>query len=324
MTSSDTKNLRSTDLLDPELVSLAAAMERIELNAENLPAFRASSLLGTEVSEAARLVVASTIEIPGADGITVPLAVFQPPGSTGNDPVILHMHGGGFITGSTTASAARNREIVADLGCAVVSVEYRLAPEHHFPAAIEDCYAALDWVARNGDKIGVDAERLVLKGESAGGGLAAALAILARDRGEHRPLFQHLTYPMLDDRTGTRHSPHIFAGEYVWTAQNNIFGWTSLLGGKAGEPDVSPYAAAARATDLSGLPPAYIMTGALDLFLEEDVDYARRLACSGVPVELHVFPGAFHGFDLAPDAQVAKTARGIGRAALARVLRVPG
>ena len=156
-------------------------------------------------------------------------------------------------------------------------------------------------------------------GESAGGGLAAALALLARDRGEYSIAFQHLIYPMLDDRTGTE-TPHPYAGEYLWTPANNMFGWSALLSVAPGSAGVSPYAAAARAADLAGLPPAFIATGALDLFVEEDIEYARRLIRAGVPVELHVYPGAFHGFDLSPDARVAQEARRISVAALRRAL----
>jgi acetyl esterase/lipase len=158
-------------------------------------------------------------------------------------------------------------------------------------------------------------------GESAGGGLAAALALLARDRREHSLAFQHLIYPMLDDRTCVAKNPHLFAGEFLWTAHNNAFGWSALLGAAPGSANVSPYAAAARADDLSGLPPTFISTGALDLFLEEDMEYARRLIRQGVPVELHVYPGAYHAFDFLTNARIAAAARRDSLAALRRFLR---
>src|SRR5262249_39769655 len=157
-----------------------------------------------------------------------------------------------------------------------------------FPGNVEDCYAALAWMAGEAAALGVDAARIGVMGESAGGGLAAALALLARDRGEHRLAFQHLIYPMIDDCTCTAAEPHPSTAEFIGTPASNRFGWTSLLGTEPGGADVSPYAAAARATDLAGLPPAYIATGALDLFLEENLEYARRLIRAGVPVELHV------------------------------------
>ena len=191
-------------------------------------------------------------------------------------------------------------------------------PETPTPGPLEDCYTALAWTVQSGADFGIDTSRVVLKGESAGGGLAAALALLSRDRGEFRPLHQHLTYPMLDDRTGTMRPPGPYAGEFVWTAKDSQFAWPALLGGPAGGADVSPYAAPARATDLAGLPPAYIMAGALDLFADESTDYARRLMQAGVPAELHIYPGGFHGFDLAPAAEVAIAARASSLAALSR------
>ena len=153
--------------------------------------------------------------------------------------------------------------------------------------------------------------------------MAAALALPARDRGEHRLAFQHLIYPMLDDRTCVRADPHPHVGRFIWTPQMNLFGWTALLGRAPGSPDVSFYAAAARAQDLSKLPPTFISTGALDLFLDEDLDYGSRLLRAGVPVEIHVYPGSFHGFDFMADAGVSRAARRDSLAALARFLRPP-
>jgi triacylglycerol lipase len=174
---------------------------------------------------------------------------------------------------------------------------------------------------RNAGALGVDPVNIGVMGESAGGGLAAALALLVRDRNELSLAFQHLIYPMIDDRTCIRPDPHPFAGEFVWHAHNNMFGWTALLGVAPGSADISPYAAAARATDLTGLPPTYIAVGALDLFLEENLDYARRLTRAGVPVELHVYPGAFHAFQFATAATVSKTAWLDSQRALERALR---
>ncbi len=156
--------------------------------------------------------------------------------------------------------------------------------------------------------------------ESAGGGLAAALALLVRDRGEFTLAFQHLIYPMLDDRTCTTKDPHPYTGEFVWTAHNNHFGWSSLLGHEPGLEGVSPYVAPARATDLAGLPPTFISTGSLDLFLEEDMDYAQRLLRAGVPVEFHIYPGGFHAFNVAPGAAIAQQAGRDSADALRRAL----
>jgi len=166
----------------------------------------------------------------------------------------------------------------------------------------------------------VDADRIGVMGESAGGGLAAALALMARDKCEFKLAFQHLIYPMLDDRTCVSSDPHPFVGQYVWNTLSNRFGWRSLLGQEPGGDDVSPYAAPARASDLSGLPPTFVGTAALDLFLEENLEWVRRLSRAGVPVELHVYPAAFHAFDVAPDAEVAVRARRESVDALRRAL----
>jgi triacylglycerol lipase len=225
------------------------------------------------------------------------------------------------VLGSIAALEATDRTLSADLSCCIVAVDYRLAPETRFPGAIEDCYAALAWTHAHAAELNIDPTRIGVMGESAGGGLAAALALLARDRGEHALAFQHLIYPMIDDRTCIAADPHPYVGEFVWTPERNHFGWSSLLGVEPGSEGVSPYAAAARAEDLTGLPPTYIATGALDLFLEENLAYARRLIRNGVPVELHVYPGGFHGFYLDPKAEITRTAERDGRAALAKALR---
>ncbi|HTN91879.1 MAG TPA: alpha/beta hydrolase fold domain-containing protein, partial [Sorangium sp.] len=172
-------------------------------------------------------------------------------------------------------------------------------------------------------ELGVDTGRLAIGGASAGGGLAACLGLLARDRDEVPLAFQLLLYPMLDDRTVTATDPHAHVGEFIWTRDGNRFGWTALLGREPGGDGVSPYAAAARAEDLAGLPPTYVGVGALDLFLEEDMEYARRLSRAGVPTELHVYPGAFHGFDRVPRARVSQAATRDYMDALRRALR-PG
>lgn len=171
---------------------------------------------------------------------------------------------------------------------------------------MEDCYAALRWLYTHASELVVDSTRIAIGGASAGGGLTAALGLLTRDRGEVPLAFQLLIYPMLDDRTVTRADTHPFTGEFIWTAQANRFGWKALLGQEPGGPAISPYAAAARAEHLEGLPSTFISVGALDLFLEEDLEYARRLIRAGVPIELHVYPGAYHGFNMVSNAQVSQ------------------
>lgn len=309
----------SRHLVDPQLLPALDLFGTIALDAETLKQARA--MAWPPVPAVDDGLVHEQVVIPGPDGAPdISLQILRPELAQGPLPLIYHVHGGGYVMGTAEQFAPRSRAMVAELGCAFVSVDYRLAPETVFPGAIEDCYAGLAWVFRNAADRGFDVSRIGVMGESAGGGLAAALALLARDRGEYRLAFQHLIYPMIDDRTGVTTQPHDHAGEFVWTAGNNRFGWQALLGHAPGGEGVSPYAAAARATDLSGLPPTFLYTAALDLFLEENIEYARRLARAGVPMELHVFPGAFHGFELQEDAQVAVQARQISWAALKRFL----
>jgi acetyl esterase/lipase len=206
------------------------------------------------------------------------------------------------------------------LRCAIYSVRYRLAPEAPHPAPLEDIYSVLAWLHANAPQLGLDPARIGIKGESGGGGLAAAAALYARDRTGPKFAFQHLIYPMIDDRTAVRKDLHPCVGEFVWTRENNHFGWRSLLGKEPGSADVSPYAAAARAADVSGLPPTYISVGGLDLFLEENLTYADRLGRAGVPVELHVYPRAYHGFYRAVNARVTRQAEHDTREALRRFL----
>lgn len=242
---------------------------------------------------------------PGAPDVRVLVTGTKPGGP--RRPAVLHMHGGGFIVGSAATSAADCQRLALDFDCVVVSVDYRLAPETRFPGALEDNYAALKWLHAKADELGVDRERIALKGESAGAGHAAMLAIAARDRGEFPICCQILNYPMLDDRTGSTRQPAAHIGTYVWTRDRNRYGWSSFLGFPAGSATPPAGAAPARVADLAGLPPTFIGVGALDLFVDEDIDYARRLVDAAVPTELLVIPGAFHGFDgVAPQAQISR------------------
>jgi triacylglycerol lipase len=300
----------SLHLVDPELRPLIEALPPVALTDELLPLIREAVAPLPPQPDVSATVSVDSYAVPGPAGAPdVQLAVYRPVAAQGPLPCIFHIHGGGYVAGSAKAAEPLFRPFAAELGCVIVSVDYRLAPETRFPGAIEDCYAGLAWVFRNAARLGIDSSSIGVMGESAGGGLAAALALLARDRGEYPVAFQALIYPMIDDRTCVADPPHPYAGEYVWTAQNNAYGWSSLLGQAPGSDGVSCYAAAARATDLSRLPPTYISTGALDLFLEEDVEYARRLTRAGVPVELHLYPGAYHGFDFFTTARIAVESR---------------
>jgi triacylglycerol lipase len=310
--------MSSQHLVDPELAPYLEMFPSIALSHDNLDEVRNRVLPLPPIEESG--VDLERVTAPGPEGAPdIELLVYRPRAAARPLPCIYHIHGGGYVMGAAKDREFAHRPLAASLGCAIVTVDYRLAPETPFPGPVEDCYAGLAWTFANAAALDLDPARIGVMGESAGGGLAASLALLARDRGEYRLAFQHLIYPMLDDRTCTS-EPHPVAGEFLWHAHNNLFGWTSLLGRPPGGEGVSPYAAPARATNLAGLPPSFVSTGALDLFLEEDIDYARRLLRAGVPTELHVYPGAFHAFDMMEGAAVAEQARRASRAALARFL----
>ncbi len=314
--------MSSRHLVDPQLLPLLDLVPPLRLSEEALPAMRSRPRMFQPDSADLDRTDLEIRKIPGPAGAPeVEVLVYTPRDATSPRPAVLHIHGGGYVAGDARDLEAAHRPLAANLGCTIVSVNYRLAPDTAFPGAIEDCYAALAWLIVSADELGVDATRIGIMGESAGGGLAAALALLARDRGEHAIAFQHLIYPMIDDRTCVTADPHPYAGEFVWTPDSNDFGWTSLLGKPPGGADVSPYAAAARATDLTGLPRTYIASGALDLFLEEDLAYAQRLIRAGVPTEIHVYPGAFHAFQWAAHTDIAKAAARDSFEALARALK---
>jgi acetyl esterase/lipase len=314
--------MKSRHLVDSELLGTVDTLPTIDLTEELLPVIRATGLPLQFEAPPPDAADVRRRKVPGPQGAPeVEVAIYTPRPRDASLPCIFHIHGGGYVAGNTAALEPIHRSLSVKANCCVVSVDYRLAPETRFPGAIEDCYAALSWLFKQAGELGVDTARIGVMGESAGGGLAAALALLARDRCEHTLAFQHLIYPMLDDRTCVAKDPHPFAGEFLWNAHNNAFGWSALLGAAPGSANVSPYAAAARADDLSGLPPTFISTGALDLFLEEDMEYARRLMRQGVPVELHVYPGAYHAFDFLTNAPVAAAARRDSLAALRRFLK---
>ena len=253
---------------------------------------------------------------PGPDG-DVRVALLRPD-VEGPVPVLLHLHGGGLIVGTVSDDVAAAAQ--AGPGWAVASVDYRLAPEHPYPAAVEDAYAALVWLAAHAVDLGLDPGRVVVTGISAGGGLAAALALLARDRGGPSLAGQLLVCPMLDDRNDSA-SGHQMAGVGTWDRTANATAWAAYLGEAAGGPTTAPYASAARATSLGGLPPAYVDVGSAETFRDECVQYAARIWTDGGDAELHVWPGGCHGFDgLVPDAPVSRDARHARARWLARLL----
>lgn len=240
-------------------------------------------------------------------GDEVTLRVHRPAATDAGQrhPAVLHLHGGGLIIGSATQGDPLCRRLADELGAVAASVDYRMPPEHPYPTPLDDAYAALQWLAAQPD---VDPTRIAVIGESAGGGLAASLALVARDRGEIALAGQVLAYPMLDDRTDSPAAahPHLLR---LWNGPSNRLGWGMYLGAGTAGPTATPLDAAtlehavpARRTDLGGLPPAWIGVGTLDLFHSEDVEYARRLTAAGVATDLHVIPGAYHGFDASEPA----------------------
>jgi acetyl esterase/lipase len=293
-------------LVAPELLPALDLLPAFELTDQILPIVRGGGggrerMQPPALSPEQQAVTCEQRFVPGSTGAPdVRVLIYTPPGKPAAPrPAYLHMHGGGFVLGTPELNDGSNRSLAADLDCVIVSVDYRLAPETRFPGALEDCYAALTWLHANAAQLGVESGRIAIGGESAGGGHAAALALYSRKRGAVPICLQLLDSPMLDDRTGSSSDPHPYCGEFVWPAANNRFAWRALLGAEPGGSDVLPEAVPARATNLTGLPPTFIVIGALDLFLEESMEYARRLIRSGVPTELHVIPGAFHGFGVA-------------------------
>lgn len=261
--------------------------------------------------------------VPGPVGAPeISLLICRPasPVDAGPRPVIYHVHGGGMIIGNNRVGVDAPLAWAKELDAVVVSVEYRLAPEHPHPAPVEDVYAGLEWTAAHAGEFGGDAGRVVVAGASAGGGLSAALALLARDRKGPELIGQMLMCPMLDDRNDSP-STYQMAGLGVWDRTANETGWTALLGERRGGPEVSAYAAPARAEDLSGLPPAFLDVGSAETFRDEVVAYASRIWQAGGVAELHVWPGGFHGFDgFAPQAGVSRACRGAHVGWLRRLL----
>jgi acetyl esterase/lipase len=309
-------------LIDPELLPLLDMLPRFNFDAELLSMARAG-LIEREVPAPEPPIAAEVKTIAGPAG---PLEVFwfDPEPGARDRAALLHIHGGGMIIGSAQTMQLGPSTMAADLGVPVASVEYRLAPETPFPGPQEDCYAALAWMAGSAAELGIDPRRIAVTGESAGGGLAAAVALMARDRGGPAPAAQVLVYPMLAHRTGGEGCPYRnrSTGEFVWTRASNRFGWESLRGCYAADDARKGWFSPSLADDLAGLPAAWIGVGNLDLFFDEDLDYARRLVDAGVPVELHAYPGAFHGFNMMEDAGVARDFARDMRQGIVRLLRL--
>jgi acetyl esterase len=300
--------LASAYAFDPELAELAASVADMppltdpvqsrERTRQFIPMMNAGvDTSGLDIEDR---------RIPGPEGAPdVAVRVYAPSDRTAPVPGVLHIHGGGFFGGSVDLEHGGSVKTARELGVVVVSVEYRLAPENPFPAGLEDCYAALTWLHDHADELGVDIGRVAVTGGSAGGGLTAGLTLLARDRGGPPIVFQCLMIPELDDRLDTP-SMQRFTDTPMWHRAAAERSWRWYLGDAYGTGDVSPYAAPARAVDLSGLPPAYVTTMEFDPLRDEGITYALRLLQAGVSVELHSFPGTFHGSGMAANAAVTR------------------
>ena len=261
--------------------------------------------------------------IEAADGHQMLVRVYRPKQRRDRSPGLYWIHGGGMILGYVGMDDAGCAAIASNLNVVVASVDYRLAPEFPYPTPLEDCYCGLTWFFDQADGFGLDTARIAVGGASAGGGLAAGLALLARDRKQVSPCFQLLTFPMIDDRNETPSSSMIDDNR-LWNRDANIVGWSAYLDGNNGANDVSYYAAPARATDLGGLPPAIITVGSLDIFLDEDIAYAQAMLGAEVPCELHVYPGAFHGSSsFVPHSDISQRWHRDEMAALDRALNGP-
>jgi len=300
------------EMLDPELVATFKARPVVGDLTVDIPTKREARAALWQIN---RLPPSSLVTIQDCfiSGPTSPakllVRLYKPIASLANQksPCILWIHGGGFLYGHPDQDDAWCENIVGATGCIVASVDYRLAPEYPFPAGVEDVYVALEWLVNTSTKLGIEADRIAIAGASAGGGIAAAVALMARDRGGPHLAFQMPLYACLDDRHMTPSST-LINDERIWNRANSRKGWQLYLANQV-ENEISYYATPARAADLTGLPPAYMMVGQLDIVRDENIEYATRLMQAGIPTELHVYAGAFHSFEqIVPAADISKRA----------------
>jgi acetyl esterase/lipase len=311
-------------MIDPELAPFVDLIPPFDLADPVAARAGFEELIGSMVLEVPGIEALDITDrtVPGWEGDPdVGIRVYAPRERSGLVPGIVTIHGGGFMIGSVETEHVGSAFMALDTGAVVVSVEYRLAPEHPFPAAVHDCYAALRYLHAQAAELGVDPARIALAGVSAGGGLAAATALLARDLGGPAVCFQLLHIPELDDRLETP-SMRAFTDSPMWNRPLAVQSWTAYLGPMLGADDVSPYAAPSRATDLSGLPPAYVSTAEADPLRDEGILYGLRLLQAGVSVEIHQFPGTFHGSALVMAAAISRRAHDENVAVLRRALGI--
>ncbi|MBK3645025.1 alpha/beta hydrolase [Streptomyces sp. MBT33] len=298
--------------LDPELRELLAGMPLMSrLDSEVLGILRQLPSTPVDALLAHRQVDRREITVPAKDGVAIPLSVYRPAhaGRPEAAPCVYWIHGGGMVMGDRFSQIDIPLEWLDELGAVVVSVEYRLAPEATGTTPVDDCYQGLLWIAEHATELGIDPDRIVVAGASAGGGLAAGVALLARDLGTPAIAAQVLICPMLDHRDTTTSSRQYTGVPGVWTGEMNAFGWRALLG-ELTDDEIPAYVSPALADDLSGLPTTYIDTGSAEVFRDEDAAYASRIWAAGGQAELHVWAGGFHGFDaLFPQARISTTAR---------------
>ena len=309
-------------LVDPEVWPIVELLPLPEFDRETLAAARAGF---SSFADLVEIPLAPTVRIATrADGTAIDLYVFDPNPGARDRAALFHIHGGGMILGSARDMQAGPSAMAMALQIPVISVEYRLAPETPFPGPQQDCLDGLAWLAANAAELGIDPARIAVIGESAGGGLAAATALMARDTGGPKLAAQVLIYPMLDHRTGgdACRWNNRSTGEWVWTRKSNQFGWEALRGDYPVDDARKGWFSPALADDLSGLPPTLLLTGSLDLFFDEDLDFARRLVDAGVPVELHSYPGAIHAFNMMAEAAISQAFSRDMMGGIARLLKL--
>ena len=289
--------------IHPELQPSAKRFPKIVYNKKTTWLFRLLTRLMPSPKTIEGILVENTFILNQDDGARIRVRLYRPESKSAPTPVLIWMHGGGYLIGKPEQDDVSCAQYVRELGITVLSVDYRLAPKHPFPIPLEDCYAVLQWAVSHAQEFNINSKRIAIGGASAGGGLAAALVQLAHDRKEIMPAFQLLVYPMLDDRTILR-TDIDDSNNITWSHKSNRFGWESYLGQTCGTENVPAYSVPARRADLSGLPPAWIGVGTLDIFHDEDVAYAQRLKECSIECEMEVVSGAFHGFDVF-DAQVS-------------------
>jgi triacylglycerol lipase len=307
-------------LVDPAMRSFASSAGLFDPERDPLDVFRRQLLASYAQIAPAMPEAREERRLPGPADVRV--LVYRPHEGPPPSCAIVYVHGGGFIAGAAQMTDGTCVQLANEHRALVVSVDYRLAPENPFPGPVEECYAALAWVTKEAPSLGIDPSRIVIMGHSAGGGLAAATALLYRDRGGAPLAGQVLIYPMLDARTGTPAAPvdNETTGEFGWTRAINRYAWRALRGSAPVPREREGYFSPSMAADLRDLPPTFLAVGSVDLFFEEDVAYGMRLSRAGVPVELHVYQGGIHGFDFFPGATTDRYSSEL-RAALARLLR---